>query len=293
MGLLRDIQDGALDDSSDIAGLLRRCLVLASRTHVPELAEWARAELGGYPTGTDVPDYRRREVSSRATLYGIGASIPEWPVPLGRIIGLLPEDERAAANELRFANIREGVAALQEHARSSAHTLALPWSADVMHYYLGKVVELSVHSCHRVVPRTVFVEVLSTIRTRLLEFVLEISEKHPELDADPAPEVDAEQRADVLGAANRVLIVGNNNTVHAGAFAGSIAVGDEKALRRMLQASGLSEGEAESVALALKEPGAVEDKSLTQKTKEALAKFAGKVGESVLVKAISAYLGLS
>lgn len=65
MGLLRkrdpldDIERGALDPSSDLTTLLRRCIALGGRTESTELREWASFELKGHGAGHDVPDYRK------------------------------------------------------------------------------------------------------------------------------------------------------------------------------------------------------------------------------------------
>ncbi|HWH01631.1 MAG TPA: hypothetical protein VNV66_20470 [Pilimelia sp.] len=56
--LLREIEEGALDDNTPVAAVLRKCLVLGGRAGSSELRDWARRELRGYDRGEDLPPYR-------------------------------------------------------------------------------------------------------------------------------------------------------------------------------------------------------------------------------------------
>lgn len=55
--LVAELQADALKSSVSITDLLHKCLVVASKLGVSELAEWARKELDGYGENT-VPEYR-------------------------------------------------------------------------------------------------------------------------------------------------------------------------------------------------------------------------------------------
>jgi hypothetical protein len=55
--LVAELQADALNSGVSTTDLLRKCLVVASKLGVSELAEWARRELDGYG-GTAVPDYQ-------------------------------------------------------------------------------------------------------------------------------------------------------------------------------------------------------------------------------------------
>ncbi len=47
MGLLREIQDGATEDSVSLGSLLRKTKLLAVRIGVKEIGVWAERELAG------------------------------------------------------------------------------------------------------------------------------------------------------------------------------------------------------------------------------------------------------
>jgi hypothetical protein len=49
MTLLEQIQNEAVDGTSDLATALRKCLILAARLKNQEFTEWVNHELNGYP----------------------------------------------------------------------------------------------------------------------------------------------------------------------------------------------------------------------------------------------------
>ena len=66
MSLLREIQDAAVDGTSDLESLLRKCRVLATRLKHDELKNWVTWELDGYPAEVPLPDYRKLHGCHRA-----------------------------------------------------------------------------------------------------------------------------------------------------------------------------------------------------------------------------------
>lgn len=58
MSLLREIQASAIDGTSDLETLLRKCRVLASRLQNNEFKQWVQSELDGYRDEIEVPEYR-------------------------------------------------------------------------------------------------------------------------------------------------------------------------------------------------------------------------------------------
>jgi len=58
MSLLEEIQTAAVDSTSDLGAILRRCKVLAARLGSKPLEEWLLWESNGYPAEAELPDYR-------------------------------------------------------------------------------------------------------------------------------------------------------------------------------------------------------------------------------------------
>ena len=124
--LVREIQKEAIDGKSDLSTVLRKCLVLASRLGHEPLKNWVQWELDGYPTTSDVPEYRvlhgLESFGHFAGIAGLGMS----NAPLSSL--RLPESVRK-----RFTDpqIREGVKAIAEMIRGN-HDGAIRWAWPVV-----------------------------------------------------------------------------------------------------------------------------------------------------------------
>jgi hypothetical protein len=83
LSLLRDIQDGATEDSVSLGSLLRKVKLLASRLGVKEIGEWTARELSGYVSIEELPSYRG---PFEATVLGnaigpYGSELRNFPIP--------------------------------------------------------------------------------------------------------------------------------------------------------------------------------------------------------------------
>jgi hypothetical protein len=107
--LLLEIQREAVDGKTELSTVLRKFLVLATRLGHQQLKDWAQWELNGYPTSSELPDYRFfNGLHSFAHFFGIaGAQLNNAPLSLLN----LPETSRK-----NFQNpaIREGVRTIAE-----------------------------------------------------------------------------------------------------------------------------------------------------------------------------------
>jgi len=56
--IVLELQHDALDRCSPVEDLLRKALVVARKLGVTDLQTWIEHELGGYPEGAEIPDYR-------------------------------------------------------------------------------------------------------------------------------------------------------------------------------------------------------------------------------------------
>ncbi|WP_152540909.1 hypothetical protein [Luteimonas huabeiensis] len=57
--LVLELQRDALDKNVSTTDLLRKALVVARKLNVTDTVEWITNELNGYPSGVEVPDYRK------------------------------------------------------------------------------------------------------------------------------------------------------------------------------------------------------------------------------------------
>lgn len=250
--LLRQIQDGATDDAVSVAELLRKALILAKRLDYPPLGDWAQQELQGYSGDADLPEYRAyRACQVVGDFNGVaGSGIRNQPLPSGAVA----EEHR----RLLFGfELRDGVPKYESLLEGEgADNLSMPWNTDyVVHYQQDFFDYYALHAARRVVGRGDLSQLVEAVRTRLLNFSLEIEASNPDAgEADPGT---APIPADAVSEAFQVTVMGDNNVVNAaGRDATQVISFDDgrwDQLRETLAGFGVPDKEVDSLRVALQE----------------------------------------
>lgn len=189
MSLLREIQEAAIDSSTDLAVLLRKCKVLAARLGSPELKEWVDNELNGYSDIESLPDYRILRVNSKGHFSGYFQSgLRNADIPLSCI----PEKYHET---LSHSYISQPVASMESLIRdSTSGSLQEAWNPDLVAYVGKDIYEgMNCMQAWKVIPTSAIVAALDAVRNRILNFVLEIEVESPEageaqVNSNPLPE---------------------------------------------------------------------------------------------------------
>lgn len=188
MSLLRQIQDAAIDSSVGLPTLLRKCKVLAARLGSEEFKRWIEYELSGYLSKDQLPDYRILSVNSKGNFCGAYQMIVRnADIPLLCI----PEDLREAFSHCYLSL---SVAAMESLVSDSKEgTFEEPWNPDIV-AHLGRNIyqHMNCMQAWKVIPKAAVVAALDTVRTRVLNFVLEIEAENPSageaaLNSNPLP----------------------------------------------------------------------------------------------------------
>lgn len=186
MSLLRDIQDGAVDDSVSLSTLLRKALLLGSRIGVKEISQWAKRELDGYDTIKNLPAYRGPfEAMVLGHAYGYGGELQHAQLPKTAF------NEEWRDSHLFKISFMQGVAALESYA-AARQTLHIPWEPDIVAAIPilteGGLTKLDSSwqwvEVERSISYPVVVGVLGDIRTRLLELSAQIAEDEPAAESE-------------------------------------------------------------------------------------------------------------
>lgn len=175
MSLLRQIQDAATDSSVDLPTLLRKCKVLAARLGNEDFKRWLDFELSGYQRREDLPEYRILVVNSKGHFNGaFGSGLRNADIPLL----CLPEEFR---EELAHSYMMQPIAGLASTvANSSSGKLQEPWDPNLVAHFGSKIYERMIcMQAWKVIPTSSLVAALDTVRTRVLNFVLEIEAQNP------------------------------------------------------------------------------------------------------------------
>jgi hypothetical protein len=176
--LLDDIQTDATDRSVTLSDLLRKCQILAYRLRHEPFKEWVAHELTGYPDEAALPAYRGPlDGQVRAHLVGtFGREAKGIAVPITNF----PKEMRDRVTEFRFY---QGVATLDaliaDARRNDDPRVISPFPVEVaaaMPVWQG----YQTISMWSELPVAAVAGILDQVRSRALEFVLEIEAENPE-----------------------------------------------------------------------------------------------------------------
>lgn len=170
--LLRQIQEMSTDPTIPLAALLRKSMVLARRLSYEPLKSWAQYELQGYPQDVDLPDYRARR---NCQVFGrFEAGVGQWfvnPIPSANV-------EAQHRDGLFSYELRLGVARYE--GLLDGDEVEIPWDQNLVVFYRDAFyADYALERAWRSLPSSDLAQMLDAVRTRLLDFVLEIEELDP------------------------------------------------------------------------------------------------------------------
>lgn len=188
MTLLRQIQNAAIDTSVDLPTLLRKCKVLAVRLDSSEFKQWIEFELSGYSVKESLPDYRILSVNSKGHFSGaFGSGLRNADIPLSTV----PKELREVLSHSYLMKPIASIEALLKDMDSSV--FHEPWNPDIVaRFGQGIYQNMNCLQAWKVIPAVAIVAIVDTVRTRVLNFVLEIESQNPnageaEPNSNPVP----------------------------------------------------------------------------------------------------------
>jgi AbiTii len=251
--LLQEIQRDAANDAVSLTSLLRKCQILAGRLRADEFAAWAKRELAGYGPSDPLPPYRAR---MRGRVIGNVANLAYRHTNASLGETMIPEEYR---DEFLNMDLLQPVADLQDLVSAAVQPVRPlpPEMYPLMSRHLDGGYQVT--SAHVEYSRAALVAVLDGIRTRALEFALQIEALNPDAgESSPAgePPIPA---ADVRGAFSNTIYAQSINFAQASSgvsqviTVGTVNVrqGDLPSLLRYLEEVGVDAGDREALAEAI------------------------------------------
>jgi hypothetical protein len=304
MSLLRDIQDGAVDNSTDLPTILRKCKILAARLGNEPFKQWVEHELNGYKSIDDLPDYRILTVTSYGNFAGsFGSGLNNAPIPLG----CLPEKYRDHLQHSYLTSPISAYVSLLDGDKEGNPQET--WSPDLVARYGSKIYQgMNCISAWKLLPINALFALVDTVRNRILSFVLEIEGEAP--DAGEAPPNSQPIPQERVTNIYNTYIAGNAHNVAAGGAEVSqvaqisIQRNDFNSLENFLLSQGVEVTDIKLLEDALTDNSAKAEKNpfggkvgewivkMLGKSAEGALKITTDVASTVLTKAISQFLGL-
>jgi hypothetical protein len=308
--LLDDIIELATDDKQPITVLLRKCLILASQIKNERLKVWANKELNGYgDNDADLPDYRITPAQAVGFFNGPwGAQWNNVPIPPA----VLEDKHKQFAMEVRLT---QAISAYEDLVRSATlqGTITMNWPTNLVLYYQQKIPNskgMILNHAYQEIPKPSLVEMIDTVRNRVLNMALEIKSEIGDTDADlkeitaqKAKQVDQTIVNNIFG--GNVYVSTGQSTMTATTVQQqqqNIVAGDWEHLQRVLKDAGITGPELKELSAAvqsdgnqkLKENGSVMKwiKSTAPKVLAGGVKMGAEIGKSVLTEMLMQYYGL-
>lgn len=179
MSLLREIQNDAVNSNVKVSDLLRKCKILAYRLGNTDFKNWVEYELNGYPKNLDeLPEYRIfNNVTSKGHFSGaFGSGLRNADIPSN----CFHKDFR---KDLTMVTLTVPIAEIESLVMGSkkGKMLEQPWDANFVAMFSNKIYKHMVCvQAWKVIPSTKLEGVVDIVKTKILNFVLEIEVINPE-----------------------------------------------------------------------------------------------------------------
>jgi hypothetical protein len=251
VSLLEEIQIAAVDGSTDLGTVLRKCKVLATRLGSQLLQDWLLWESNGYPDDVHVPEYRIWPLQLKGHFAGyFGSGIQNAPIPLAVIpVRVRPKYERYECRQ-SISSIEATLSAGKPGRGTitvSTGDLSLALGQDVYENYncVQAWGEFSVGHLF---------ELLNVVRNRILDFALAIWKESPSA-GDVNPDAGGRIEPSHVTQIFQTTVYGGSATLVGSAPNSQIgmvvATGDFSSLREFLLREGVSDEDVTSLRAAL------------------------------------------
>jgi hypothetical protein len=294
MTLLDEIIDGSTDSSVAVSDLLRKVQIVATRVGATDLVAWVKQELQGY-TGGDLPPYRRQRTSVKGLFTGpmqsqVRQDLPHHPdldewftVEMSQPLMELEAFANGDSDPSREWNI----SAVKQYERTGRYSIS---------YHV-------LFSASNTITRQSLRGIIDTVRTKAMEFALELQEQSPDAGSQGGPTINSDSAM-----AQVVYNITNNITGHGTNIAAGTDIhqqskvkqSDVDSLRSHAEGLGLSSDDAQEFASALQEEQSLDGtrvQAVLSRVRAGTVDLTSKVSASVIAGALleagKQFLGIS
>ena len=288
MKLVENLLQELTDSRTPLSDILRKCKILANNFRNPDFEFWINSELNGYHQDQELPDYRKIPIHAKGTFINFAYKTTTIIPP-----SCLEDEYKEWAT---LAEITESVDSIEDMVRSDNHEFGVPWPGDLIAILQRKQIleGYTIISGWKVIPRGNFLGILAIIRTKILDFILELNEQIPEF-----------KDLDLLSSLNETQVEKATQIYmnHFPNFSGNLAIGsndftqkietkivkgDFSQLKEQLIKLGLNEEVIRDLEKAIKDDGEVgESKTFGRKVTEWIGKVLSEVGSATLKIGVS------
>jgi len=313
--ILQEVIDDLINSEKSLVGPLMKLNYFGRLTKNDELVDFTNKEINGYKQyDVEVPSYRK---TPGTLIVDVQAYMNRHSLPIPA--SMLESPYREA---LRYLDVREGIAAVEKMAKEMVDgngdksQFMRPIPMEMLHAIQPAVsklyksdVRLDAVGAKMVGNANVLIEIPSHIRTKLLEFVMQIADKFGfdiQIQSFNRDKINNQTINNIMNTTintsgdGNVVNTGNQNTIHSTV---TINKGDLKKLTDELTKHGIDETDVQELAKIVQFEPPTEDKRLGEKANSWILNTIGKslkgvgkivtgVSSNLLAGLIRGYYGL-
>ena len=243
MKIIDELIEELTDKSNHLTDILIKTKVLAFKLKNQELINWIDNELNGY-SNSELPEYRRLTCQIIGSMSNGFQRAKNYPIPL---IGL--DDELRQG--MQTVTLTQSVSTLDDFVHSNDGGKMIMNIPPEMYGYLSKDLDngFVIEYARREVDKSQILQTLTSVRTKLLDFLLQLNEELGEQD-DVKPLAQGEGKDKVASifhssvfGDNATIIVGDNNTQ----TVTNVTQGNFDALKELLREKGVTDNDIEEL----------------------------------------------
>ncbi len=210
MKLIEEIIELLSSGEINLKIALLKTKVLLHKLGEKELLDWVNGELKGYSEKESVPDYRILHLTIKGTVSNMAHRYSNQTLPVMHL-------DKVIRERLDTKYLMDGIAVIEQYSEQENLSISV---APEFYPYLSEGYDSSyqVENAWAVHSAGAMTQILTEVNSRLLDFVLELSEKFPsEMDSDEMKTRSKEVGvSDLFNNAvfgdNATIVVGDSNT---------------------------------------------------------------------------------
>lgn len=248
MKLINEIIDILSAEKPNLTNAFIKTKVLLYKLNQKELVTWVNNELNGYQNIEELPPYRVLSSQVLVNASNMAYQANSHPIPLSHL-------DSELRGELESSKLMHSLAVLEEFAKSDSQFLERPLQMEwipILNKGLSNNYRIQKAWCE--IPISGVFQILTEVRSRLLDFLLELSNefgddmtdeevKHKASEVDPASMFN-----NAIFGDNTTILVGKQNTQH---VVNSKVANNFSVLEKELQRHGISEDDIHQLRAAI------------------------------------------
>ena len=181
MSIFDEIQNDIINNI-DLSIILLKAKVLAYKLKNQEFKDWIENELNGYNNNDLLPYYRELSVAAQGNFWNGSWQINNQLIP----ITIIPKEFHSYFSEYKmFQGIKELESLIETLKKNNEDALRITIPSDLhsfLHYRVFN--NLQCIDAWRLVSGGQITQIIATTRNALLNFILELSDRYPEIESD-------------------------------------------------------------------------------------------------------------